>query len=125
MYMGKPHRYYTDYERLEFVKKWKVSKLNKAEFARQNDLAYETFRDWVRAYNNLEGRFVKIDPSTEGGYIGKKNDITMNLLNEEQVIKKSTHFSRFDHSIVVIEYKSLKITTSLAQALAILDRIND
>ena len=70
MHMGKSHKYYTDYERLEFVKKWKVSKLNKAEFARQNDLAYETFRDWVRAYNNLEGRFVRIDPSTEGGYIG-------------------------------------------------------
>lgn len=123
--MGKPHKYYTDYERLEFVKKWKVSKLNRSEFARQNDLAYETFRDWVNAYNNLEGRFVRIDPSIEGGYIGKKDDVTMNLLSEEQVIKKSKHFSRFDHSIVVIEYKSLKITTSLTQALAILDRIND
>ena len=123
--MGKPHKYYTDYERLEFVKKWKVSKLNKSEFARQNDLAYETFRDWVNAYNNLEGRFVRIDPSIEGGYIGKKDDVTMNLLSEEQVNKKSKHFSRFDHSIVVIEYKSLKITTSLTQALAILDRIND
>ena len=123
--MGKPHKYYTDYERLEFVKKWKVSKLNKSEFARQNDLAYETFRDWVNAYNNLEGRFVRIDPSIEGGYIGKKDDVTMNLLSEEQVNKKSKHFSRFDHSIVVIEYKSLKITTSLTQALAILERIND
>lgn len=123
--MSKPHKYYTDYERLEFVKKWKVSKLNKSEFARQNDLAYETFRDWVNAYNNLEGRFVRIDPSIEGGYIGKKDDVTMNLLSEEQVIKKSKHFSRFDHSIVVIEYKSLKITTSLTQALAILERIND
>ena len=70
MHIGKSHKYYTDYERLEFVKKWKVSKLNKAEFSRQNDLAYETFRDWVRAYNNLEGRFVRIDPPTEGGYIG-------------------------------------------------------
>lgn len=123
--MGKPHKYYTDYERLEFVKKWKVSKLNRSEFARQNDLAYETFRDWVNAYNNLEGRFVRIDPSIEGEYIGKKDDVTMNLLSEEQVIKKSKHFSRFDHSIVVIEYKSLKITTSLTQALAILERIND
>lgn len=123
--MGKPHKYYTDYERLEFVKKWKVSKLNRSEFARQNDLAYETFRDWVNAYNNLEGRFVRIDPSIEGGYIGKKDDVTMNLLSEEQVIKKSKHFSRFDHSIVVIEYKSLKITTSLTQALTILERIND
>lgn len=123
--MGKPHKYYTDYERLEFVKKWKVSKLNRSEFARQNDLAYETFRDWVNPYNNLEGRFVRIDPSIEGGYIGKKDDVTMNLLSEEQVIKKSKHFSRFNHSIVVIEYKSLKITTSLTQALAILERIND
>ena len=47
----------------------------------------------------------------------------MNILNEEQVIKKSHHFSRFDHSIVVIEYKNLKITTSLDQALTILEKL--
>lgn len=122
--MGVQHKHYTDYERLEFVKKWKISKLNKAEFARRNNLAYETFRDWVRAYNNLEGRFIRIDPSIEGGYVGQKDDVTINLLSDEQVIKKSSHFSRFDHSIVVIEYKNLKITTSLLQALAILERIS-
>ena len=44
-------------------------------------------------------------------------------LYKHEIIKKSRHFSRFDHSIVVIEYKNLKITTSLEQAMAILDKI--
>ena len=123
--MGNKHTFYTDYERLEWVKKWKSSKLTKAEFVRKNNLTYETFRDWTKAYENLEGRFVRIDPTIEGGYIGTKDDVTMNLLSKEQIREISGHFSRFDHSIVVIEYKSLKITTSLEQALAILERIND
>ena len=36
---------------------------------------------------------------------------------------KSNAFSRFDHSVVVIEHRGIKITTSLEQALAILGRI--
>ena len=40
-------------------------------------------------------------------------------------ITKSNHFNRFDHSIVVIEYKELKITTSLAQAEKLLEKLYD
>ena len=47
----------------------------------------------------------------------------MNVLDEEQIIKKSHHFSRFDHSIVLVEIKGIKITTSLEQALVILDKV--
>lgn len=43
-------------------------------------------------------------------------DVTVNVLNEIVKDKKSSHFNRFDHSIVVIEYKEIKITTSLEQA---------
>ena len=118
--MGK---YYSDYERLEWVKKWKTSKLTKAEFSRRYKIAYETLRDWINAYNDLEGRFVRIDPTVGYGKIGSKDDVTMNLLDNEQIIQKSSHFSRFDHSIVVIEYKNIKVTTSLEQALAIMEKI--
>ena len=38
-------------------------------------------------------------------------------------VKRSNHFNRFDHSIVVIEYKEIKITTSLEQAEKILEKI--
>ena len=68
-------RFFTDYERLEWVKKWKVSKLHMTEFARKNGLAYSTFRDWVYAYQNLEGSFVRIDPNIGNGHIGTKDDV--------------------------------------------------
>ena len=47
------------------------------------------------------------------------------MLGEIEKFKKSTHFSRFDHSIVVIEYKNVKLTTSLEQAEILLGRILD
>jgi hypothetical protein len=46
-----------------------------------------------------------------------------NILSEVEKFKKSSHFSRFDHSIVVIEYNGVKITTSLEQAERILKNI--
>jgi hypothetical protein len=101
--MGK---HYTDVERINFVKAWRLSGLPVKTFADQNGLNRETFREWANAYRDLEGRFIKI-----------------NVLTEEQVIKKSHHFSRFDHSVVVIEYKNLKVTTSLEQALVILEKL--
>ena len=48
-----------------------------------------------------------------------------NILREVEKLKKSNHFSRFDHSVVVIEYKGLKVTTSLEQAEKILEKIYD
>ena len=40
-----------------------------------------------------------------------EKDLIVNILSESEIITKSNHFNRFDHSIVVIEYKELKITT--------------
>ena len=47
------------------------------------------------------------------------------MLSEVEKIKKSSHFSRFDHSIVVIEYKGIKISTSLNQAERLLEKLYD
>lgn len=119
--MGK---HYTDVERMNFVKKWRISGLPMKTFARENGLNRETFRDWANAYRDLEGSFVRINiDENNPNQLIKTDDVTMNILNEEQIIKKSHHFSRFDHSIVLVEVKGIKITTSLEQALAILDKI--
>ena len=48
--------------------------------------------------------------------------IKANILNEVEKQNKSSHFTRFDHSIVVIEYKEIKITTSLEQAERLLEK---
>ena len=45
----------------------------------------------------------------------------VNFLTDQD--KKSRHFTRFDHSIVMIEYKGIKISTSLEQALKLLEQI--
>ena len=42
------------------------------------------------------------------------------MLSQEQITGKSSHFTRFDRSIVVIEFNGLKITTSLEHARVIL-----
>ena len=109
---------------MNFVKKWRISGLPMKTFARENGLCRETFREWANAYRDLEGSFVRIDIDENNPHqLMKTDDVTMNILEEEQIIKKSHHFSRFDHSIVLVEVKGIKITTSLEQALAILDKI--
>ena len=47
--------------------------------------------------------------------------VKANILSEVEKANKSSHFTRFDHSIVVIEYKEIKITTSLEQLEKLLE----
>ena len=56
--MGK---HFTDVERINFVKKWRISGLPVKTFADQNGLNRETSREWANAYRDLEGRFIKIN----------------------------------------------------------------
>lgn len=120
--MAKKH--YTDRERMEIVKKFRASGLPISRYARENGLAYSTLRDWAYAYEDLEGRFVRLDfDESDPSRLMSTQDMTVHMLSEEQVRGKSNAFSRFDHSVVVIEHRGIKITTSLEQALAILGRI--
>ena len=121
--MGK---YYTDQERYEWCRRYKISMMSVAAFALKNGIAKTTLRDWMKAYNNINGKFINVKTVSEkeNNIIGE-NDIRVNILSEIEKIKKSTHFTRFDHSIVVIEYKELKITTSLEQAEALLEKLYD
>lgn len=120
--MAKKH--YTDRERMEVVKKFRASGLPMSRFARENGIAFSTLRDWAYAYEDLEGRFVRLDfDESDPSRLMATGDVTMHMLAEEEIRRKSNAFSRFDHSVVVIETRGVKVTTSLEQAMAILGRI--
>ena len=119
-------RFYTDQERYEWCRKCKISGKTVTAFARDNGINRETLRDWMNAYNNINGKFINVNTVAEKeNNIIDKEDMEINILSEVEKIKKSSHFSRFDHSIVVIEYKGLKVTTSLEQAEKILEKLYD
>ena len=120
--MAKKH--YTDRERMEIVKKFRASGLPINRYARENGIAYATLRDWAYAFRDLEGKFVRLDfDESDPSRLMSTQDVTMHMLSEGQIRAKSNAFSRFDHSVVVIEHRGIKVTTSLEQALAILGRI--
>ncbi|MFA5381431.1 MAG: transposase [Candidatus Izemoplasmatales bacterium] len=121
--MGK---HYTDRERLDAVKKYRGSGMSASEFARKEGYNRNTLKDWASAYQNLQGNFIRIDNIDDqpGALINQEN-IKMNVLKDDEVTRTSGHYSRFDHSIVVIETKQMKITTSLEQAIRIVELIYD
>lgn len=111
----------SDRERLEYVKQYKISGLSVSEFAKRHNLARCTLRDWINAFESISGDFIQVNPSlAEKGDFMKTGEVRMNMLSHEQITGKSNHFTRFDHSIVIIEFNGLKITTSLEHARAIL-----
>ena len=111
----------SDRERLEYVKQYKTIGLSVSEFAKRHNLARCTLRDWINAFESISGDFIQVNPSlAEKGDFMKTGEVRMNMLSHEQITGKSRHFTRFDHSIVVIEFNGLKITTSLEHARAIL-----
>jgi transposase len=119
-------KHYTDRERLDAVKKYRASGISASEFARREGYVRSTLKDWVGAYQNLQGDFIRIDNIDDqpGALINQEN-IKMNVLKDDEITRTSGHYSRFDHSIVVIETKQMKITTSLEQALRIVEMIYD
>ena len=127
--MPKPketHKRFTDQERYEHCRKFKISGLSVAEYTRQNGLNRSTFRDWISAYNNINGKFINVATvSDKECELIDNGSYRVNMLGEIEKFKKSSHFSRFDHSIVVIEYKNIKLSTSLEQAEILLRRILD
>ena len=115
-------KYYTDQERYEYCRKFKVSGKTQVAFCIENNLNKETFRDWLKAYKHLHGSFINVSNALEeDGYELTEDDVRVNVLSKQEKIKKSSHFSRFDHSIVCIEYEKLKITTDITTAERILE----
>ena len=119
-------KHFTDRQRLDMVKKYKQSGLNLSEFSRQANISRSTLKDWVNAFTSLQGEFIKIkDIGSEPGSLMDKDGVKIDILEQKEITKKSAHFTRFDHSVVVIEVKGMKITTSLEQALKIVESIFD
>lgn len=121
-------RHRTNHERFEMVKEYKVSKLSVSEFARSKGVSRTSLRDWINAFDNIDGSFVRLNKNLDkpGDQIVLSNDeTTIKMLTTEQIYKKSHRFTRFDHSVVLLEFGQIKITTSLEQALAIMEKYYD
>ncbi|MCR4661953.1 MAG: transposase [Clostridia bacterium] len=117
-------KYYTDQERFEFCRLFLKSGKIKTEFCREYGLNYSTFSDWLSAYRNISGKFINVNNvANNPNEIVSDDDYVVNILSEKEMKLKSSHFSRFDHSVVVIEVRGIKITTSLEQAERILGRL--
>ena len=118
------HKRYTDQERYEHCRKFRISGLTLIEYAKKNNLNRRTLGDWVAAYNNINGKFINVSTVSDNeGELIDTGAYRANIIGEAEKFKKSNHFSRFDHSIVVIEYKEIKVTTSLEQAERILKNL--
>ncbi len=118
------HKRFTDQERYEHCRKFRISGLTLTEYAENNNLNRRTLGDWVAAYNNINGKFINVSTVSDNeGELIDNGTYRANILSEVEKFNKSNHFSRFDHSIVVIEYKEFKITTSLEQAEKILEKL--
>ena len=115
-------KYKPDYERLEMVKKFKCSNKTISQFSKDENIPYTT----IRAFDNIDGEFVKLKKEiSKPGVILEINVDTIKLLKYEDIYHKNSHFTRFDHSVVAIEFAKIKITTSLQQALEIMSQYYD
>lgn len=119
-------KHWSDYERLEIVKKFRCSGKTIKQFSIDEDIAYATLRDWIRAFNNLNGDYINLKKDLNNpGVMLINNNTLVRALSNEEINAKSNHFSRFDHSLVVIEFKGIKITTSLEQSMKIMKQYYD
>ena len=82
--MGK---YFSDDERLNLVKELKRSGKNVSEFAREKGISRSTLRDWVHAYDNIGGTFVRIKDveNIENALINDK-DLKVNMYRQNKYL---------------------------------------
>ncbi len=78
----------------------------------------------MHAYRKIHGKFINVNTVSEKeNNIIENEDVRVNMVSEIEKKKRRNHFDRFDHFVVEIEYKGIKITTSLEQAEKLLERI--
>ena len=83
-------RFYTDQERYEWCRKCKLSGMPVTTFARKNGLSRETLRDWMNAYNYINGKFINVNTVSENvNNLIEDKDVKVNILSEVEKIKKS------------------------------------
>jgi len=87
--MGK---HYTDRDRLDMVKKYRQSGLGLKE-----NINRSTIKDWIAAYNHLQGDFIRLDNlDSKPGAILDSDEVRLNMLKDNEIAKKSTHFHRLN-----------------------------
>lgn len=121
--MGYGHRYYSDAERLKAVKGYMNAGMPVSKYAEIIKVNARTLRDWIRAFRSFNGGFINItkaanDPSKLVTNYGME----MEVLEPDQVKKKSSNFTRFDRDVVIIEIGKMKLTTSLGCARELLSK---
>ena len=123
IFYGIGHRYYSDAESLKAVKGYINAGMPVSKYAEIIKVNAITLKDWIRAFRSFNGGFINItkaanDPSKLVTNYGME----MEVLEPDQVKKKSSNFTRFDRDVVVIEIGKMKLTTSLGCARELLSK---
>lgn len=61
---------------MEYVKKFRTSGLSLRRFTMMHGVSRETLRDWVNAYQDLEGKFIRLDFDGDGAGASTKIYVT-------------------------------------------------
>lgn len=119
--MGYGHRYYSDAERLKAVKGYMNAGVPVFKYAEIIKVNARTLRDWIRAFRSFNGGFINITKAANNpSKLIINYGMGMEVLEPDQVKKKSSNFTRFDRDVVVIEIGKIKLTTSLGCARELL-----
>lgn len=116
--MGYGHRYYSDAERLKAVKGYMNAGMPVSKYAEIIKVNARTLR-----FRSFNGGFINItkaanNPSKLVTNYGMETEV----LELDQVKKKSSNFTRFDRDVVVIEIGKMKLATSLGCARELLSK---
>lgn len=121
--MGYGHRYYSDAERLKAVKGYMNAGMTVSKYAEKIGVNARTLRDWIRAFRSFNGGFINItEAANDPSKLVANYGMEMEVLEPDQVKKKSSNFTRFDRDVVVIEIGKMKLTTSLGCARELLSK---
>ena len=93
------------------------------QYGKQIGVNPRTLRDWIRAFRSFYGGFINItEAANDPSKLVSNYGMEMEVLEPDQVKKKSSNFARFDRAIVVIEIGKMKLTTSLGCARELLSK---
>ena len=97
-------KYKSDYERLEMVKKFKCSNKTISQFSKDEKIPYTTIRDWIRAFDNIDGEFVKLKKElSKPGVVLENDDATVKLLKNEFFYPNDWKYTTCDDFITELE----------------------
>ena len=94
-----------------------------SKYAEKIGVNPRTLRDWIRAFKSFDGGFINItEAANDPSKLVTNYGMEMEVLEPDQVKKKSSNFTRFDRDVVVIEIGKMKLTTSLGCARELLSK---